>query len=220
MFFILLVASTQNQTIYYVGISSGTILILVLCITIVFCLISKRRKKNTSKTITAEAGKHDYNSIHLNFSEKSMKQFLIGLPPYKGHLDCCLYPSEGVAVETQYEEIRDSRLDPDIEEDIESDWSREMDELSSDVNDDGIHYYIQPVNEYENTELTVYENYMESGGYEDPVSNWRKKEDESKTMDGDGYEIPVKAENVITYKILSRSPVELVLTVDDDSVDF
>ena len=101
------------------------------------------------------------------------------------------------------------------EEDIESDWSKEMDELSSDVNDDGIHYYIQPVNEYENTKFTLYENYMESGGYEDPVIS-RNTEDQSKTEDNDEYEIP---ENVITYNILSRSPMELVLTIDEDTTD-
>ena len=104
----------------------------------------------------------------------------------------------------------------EISERIESDWSREMDELSSDVDDDGIHYYIQPVNEYENTELTVYENYMESGGYEDPVSN-RKTERKSINQDDGGYEIP---ENTLKYNILSRSPVELVLIVEEGSATF
>ena len=32
-----------------------------------------------------------------------------------------------------------------------------------------INYYIHPVNEYENTDWKVYENYMESEGYDDPV---------------------------------------------------
>ena len=125
-----------------------------------------------------------------------------------------------------YEEIRDSMLDDisqiqnhsvdsDLEEDIESDWSQEMDELSSDVNDDGIHYYIQPVNEYENTEFTLYENYMESGGYEDPVSN-RKTDERHRNVNEDGYEIPDNAQNLVMYNILSSSPEELVLTVDED----
>ena len=100
------------------------------------------------------------------------------------------------AADGTYEEIRESRLNPDLEEAVESDWSKEMDELSSDVNDDGIHYYIQPVNEYENTKLTVYENYMESGGYEDPVSN-RKTDDQNIRNDEDGYEIPLKTEKAL-----------------------
>ena len=66
--------------------------------------------------------------------------------------------------ELAYEEIRDSMLDK-MTDGSGSNWSKEMDELSSDVNDDGIHYYIQPVNEYENTEFTLYENYKESREY-------------------------------------------------------
>ena len=123
--------------------------------------------------------------------------------------------SDATAAASTYEEIHDSMLD-EISEKIESDWSKEIDELSSDVNDDGIHYHIQTVNEYENTEFTLYENYMESGGYEDPVCN-RKTGDENKTMDDDGYEVPVKTEEVLTYKMISRSPVELVLIVDEES---
>ena len=116
------------------------------------------------------------------------------------------------------EEMHELSSEVTKEEETWSDWSKEIDELSSDVNDDGIHYYIQPVNEYENTELTVYENYVKSGGYEDPVRNWRKTGDQSKGQDDDGYELPVQTDTVITYNILSRSPVELVLTVED-SVD-
>ena len=129
-----------------------------------------------------------------------------------------------------YEEIRDSMLDDisqiqnrsvdsnlHVEEDIESDWSKEMDELSSDVNDDGIHYYIQPINEYENTEFTLYENYMESGGYEDPVSN-RKTDGRHRSVSEDGCENPVNAQKLVMYDILSSSPEELVLTVDKEIV--
>ena len=103
----------------------------------------------------------------------------------------------------------DSNLQPE-EEDIESDWSKEVDELSS---DDCMTYDILPVNEYENTEFALYENYMESGGYDEPVCA-KDKCNEKKKNDDDGYEIPEKTETTLTYDILSNSPVELFLFVD------
>ena len=75
--------------------------------------------------------------------------------------------SEEAVVETVYEEINESNLDPD-ESLHDNSWSDEFDETSSNPSD-VINYYIQPVNEYENTVLTLYENYMESQGYQDPV---------------------------------------------------
>ena len=122
-----------------------------------------------------------------------------------------------------YEEIRDSHLD--AEESVhDSSWSES--EGTSPNPSDVINYYIQPVNEYENTVLTLYENYMESQGYQDPVSaEGMCKEKEHKTTenssddeaeydqntDDDGYEIPLET---LTYDILSNSPVELFLFVD------
>ena len=129
------------------------------------------------------------------------------------------------AVETVYEEIRDSRLDA-IESMNNSSWSDEFDETSSNPSD-VINYYIQPVNEYENTVLVLYENYMESQGYQDPVCAKDKcmgkdqkvtdsddDDDDDDDVD-DGYEIPEKTETIITYDILSNSPVELFLFVDN-----
>ena len=118
----------------------------------------------------------------------------------------------------------------------ESSWSDGFDETSSNPSD-VINYYIQPVNEYENTVLVLYENYMESQGCQDPVCKKDKcKENEQKANDsndddyndpdvdndghGDdidedaGYEIPEKKEITITYDILSNSPVELFLFVE------
>ena len=129
------------------------------------------------------------------------------------------------AVETVYEEIRDSRLDA-VESMNNSSWSDEFDETSSNPSD-VINYYIQPVNEYENTVLILYENYMESQGYQDPVCEKDKcmgkdqkvtdsddDDDDDDDVD-DVYEIPGKTETIITYDILSNSPVELFLFVDN-----
>ena len=137
--------------------------------------------------------------------------------------------------ETVYEEIRDSRLD--AEEPVnDSSWSDEFDETSSNPSD-VINYYIQPVNEYENTVLVLYENYMESQGYQDPVCAKDKckdnigdddnnddnhdaaaaedDDDEDAGDDEDArYEIPEKTETTLSYDILSNSPVELFLFVD------
>ena len=122
-------------------------------------------------------------------------------------------PDEQVA-ETAYEEINESTMDFDGSMD-ESSWSDEIDETSSNPSD-VINYYIQPVNEYENTVLTLYENYMESDGHQDPVSakdkfNEKKKKDTENT-DDDGYEIPMVT---LTYDILSNSPVEVFLFVEN-----
>ena len=107
----------------------------------------------------------------------------------------------------------------------DSSWSDEIDETCSNPNA-VINYYIQPVNEYENTVLTLYENYMESDGYQDPVCAKDKcKEKEQKVTDSDDddgdenykntdddrYKIPLET---LTYDILPNSPVELFLTVD------
>ena len=133
-----------------------------------------------------------------------------------------------------YEEIRDSRLDAKeaVNESFYDDEEKDVDTTPSDV----INYYIQPVNEYENTVLILYENYMESQGYQDPVcekdkctdnnddGGYDKKSDDDeyekitddeerceKNSDDDGYEIPLET---LTYDILSNSPVELFLFVD------
>ena len=114
----------------------------------------------------------------------------------------------------------------------DSSWSDETEERSP-TQSDVINYYIQPVNEYENTVLILYENYMESQGYQDPICAKEKcKEKEKKATDVDddddddddghddnieeavGYEIPEKTETIIAYDILSNSPVELFLFVD------
>ena len=127
-----------------------------------------------------------------------------------------------------YEEIRDSHLDAD-ESVNDSSWSDGFDETSSNPSD-VINYYIQPVNEYENTVLVLYENYMES---QDPVcekdnckEKTEKREKSTENRDdevvGDddddddgGYEIPEKTQITLTYDILSNSPVELFLFVDN-----
>ena len=110
---------------------------------------------------------------------------------------------------------------------LDSSWSEEEEEPIS-KQSDGIHYYIQPVNEYENTVLTLYENYMESDGYQDPVcaedkSNEKeqKKQKATGSNEGDddddddaGYEIPETTETTLTYDILSNSPDELFLFVE------
>ena len=141
------------------------------------------------------------------------------------------------AAETVYEEIHDSRLDAD-ESLHNSSWSDEFDETGSNPSD-VINYYIQPVNEYGNTVLVLYENYMESQGYQDPVCAKDKCKDNIGDDDNDddnhdaaaaaaddddeadagdnedaGYEIPEKTETTLTYDILSNSPVELFLFVD------
>ena len=123
-----------------------------------------------------------------------------------------------------YEEIRDSHLDAEESVD-DSSWSDEEEDVDT-TPGDVINYYIQPVNEYENTVLILYENYMESDGYQDPVSEKDKckekgrkvtensSDDEAeydKITDDDGYEIPL---DTLTYDILSNSPVELFLFVD------
>ena len=119
-------------------------------------------------------------------------------------------------VDTEYEEIRDSRVN--IEESVEeSSWSKDIEETSTDNAFDAIHYYIQPVNEYENSELKVYENYLQSGGYEEAVYSPKRKSkssDSSQDLSQDEYEVPVKEDNVIKYDILSRSPVEFTLFVE------
>ena len=74
-----------------------------------------------------------------------------------------------------------------------------------------MHYHIQPVNEYENTECTVYENYRESGGYEEAVYSTRSQQKSASSQDG--YEVPLKTEH-LTYDILSESPVEVTFFVD------
>ena len=153
-----------------------------------------------------------------------------------------------------YEEINDSGEgeaddvideNPDIEEGVESSWSEFSDESVT------INYYIHPVNEYENTNWKVYENYMESGGYDDPVcfgevckgqptAKGRKNTEKSKEtekrptagkgqttvvekpeswqivnknsdMDSNEYEIPLRADKVLTYDIISNSPKETLL---------
>ena len=136
----------------------------------------------------------------------------------------CINLDEGPA-ETAYEEINESSMNVDGSMD-ESFWSDASEETGSDV----INYYIQPVNEYENTVLVLYENYMESQGYQDPVcvKDKCKGEDKGKKStasneDDDGYdnksdddddddddddEIPL---TTLTYDILSNSPVELFL---------
>ena len=124
---------------------------------------------------------------------------------------------------------------------LDSSWSEEEQGPISKPSD-GIHYYIQPVNEYENTVLVLYENYMESQGYQDPVCVKDKCKGKEKTTDSndgedddddddddddagddgdnddiddnDGYEIPEMTDTTLTYDILSNSPVELVLFVD------
>ena len=116
--------------------------------------------------------------------------------------------------EAAYEEINESTMNFDGSID-DSSWSDEIDETSSKPSD-VINYYIQPVNEYENTVLTLYENYMESQGYQDPVCakdkcNEKKKKDTENT-DDDEYEIPMVT---LTYDILSNSPVELFLFVEN-----
>ena len=99
-------------------------------------------------------------------------------------------------------------------EETGSDWSKEIEEISS---DDCMTCDIQPVNEYENTEITLYENYMESGGYEDPVCN-RKTDDKNKNVKEDGYDIPDNGQKPVTYDVLSSSPEELVLTIDEGAL--
>ena len=138
------------------------------------------------------------------------------------------------APETVYEEINESSLDADESMD-DSSWNGEIYETSFNSND-VINYYIQPVNEYENTVLILYENYMESQGYQDPVCEKEKCKEKQKSTDSnddnsddyddddaddghndddeddnDGYEIP---ETTLTYDILSNSPVELFLFVE------
>ena len=112
------------------------------------------------------------------------------------------------AVETDYQEIRDSCLDMD-ESQEESSWS-EGNEETSFSSADAIQYYMIPVNEYENSEWKVYENYLQSNGYEEAVYS---PEIQSESLNGsqDSYEL---AENVITYDILSRSPVEVTFFID------
>ena len=76
---------------------------------------------------------------------------------------------------------------------------------------------------------------MESQGYQDPVCAKDKCEEKKKITEktdvvhenntddvddckydgGDGYEVPEKTEMTITYDILSNSPVELFLFVDN-----
>ena len=109
-------------------------------------------------------------------------------------------------IDTVYEEIRDSRLNMEESEE-ESSWSEDIEDTNT---DNAIHYYIQPVNEYENSEWKVYEN-------EEAVNSpERQSESSSSSLDlsQDEYEVPEKAENVITYDILSNSPVELIFYVD------
>ena len=104
----------------------------------------------------------------------------------------------------------------------DSSWSDDEEDVDTPPSD-VINYYIQPVNEYENTILTLYENYMESDGYQDPVcaedkgnEKEQKVNDSSDDDDDDdaGYEIPEVTETKLTYDILSNSPVELFLFVD------
>ena len=149
-----------------------------------------------------------------------------------------------------YEEINDSGEgeaddvideNPDIEEGVESSWSEFSDESVT------INYYINPVNEYENTNWKVYENYMESGGYDDPVCSGEvckgqpagkggtaktmktnQKTEKGQTIevqkpesgqivnkisdtDSNKYDIPVRADTVLTYDIISNSPKETLL---------
>ena len=76
---------------------------------------------------------------------------------------------------------------------------------------------------------------MESQGYQDPVCEKDKCKEKKKVtektdvghenntddvddgddIDDDGYEVPEKTEMTITYDILSNSPVELFLFVDN-----
>ena len=106
-------------------------------------------------------------------------------------------------------------MDFDGSMDDDSFWNGESDDASSNLRD-GFNYYIQPVNEYENTVLTLYENYMESDGYQDPVCEKDKFEEKKQQVtcktDEDGYEIPMVT---LTYDILSSSPVELFLFVEN-----
>ena len=125
----------------------------------------------------------------------------------------------------------------------DSSWSDEVDETNPNPSD-VINYYIQPVNEYENTVLVLYENYMESQGYQDPVCAKDKcnekgekehiatdstdedfchdnntndvddNDDDDNTDKDNGYEIPETTQATLKYDILSNSPVELFLFVD------
>ena len=110
--------------------------------------------------------------------------------------------------ETVYEEIRDSHLDPHVE-DVSPGRSSSWSEDSS--FDDTIHYYIQPVNEYENTVWTVYENYKQSDdGYEEGVKSQDiQSKSSSNNSQQDGYEIPETHKHHLTYEILSGSPEEV-----------
>ena len=59
-----------------------------------------------------------------------------------------------------------------------------------------------------------HEDYLQSDGYEDAVYNPGRQSESSNSsqdLNQDGFEVPVKAENVITYDIESRSPVELTM---------
>ena len=119
------------------------------------------------------------------------------------------------AIETEYQEVRDSCLDKDESLD-ENSWSDEIDETS--INDptstciDAIQYYMQPVNEYVNSDWKVYENYLQSDGYEEAVYSSNRQSTFSNCSQA-GYEVPVKTETTITYDSISRSPVEFTLSV-------
>ena len=116
-------------------------------------------------------------------------------------------------VESEYQDIDESCLDMDAAP-YDSSWSEAIEETSFN-SVDSIHYYIQPVNEYENSEWKVYENYLQSDGYEEAVynperhsvsSNSDSNQDINESKD-------VNTEGMITYDIFPSSPVELTLFV-------
>ena len=124
-----------------------------------------------------------------------------------------------------YEEIRVSCLN--VEDSLEeSSWSENTEKANNENATeatenavDAIHYDTMPVNEYENSMWIPYENYLRSDGYEEAVYSPERKSgssDSSQDLSQDGYEVPVKAENVITYDIVSKSSEELMLFVETD----
>ena len=220
----------------YLWIGIGTLLILIIATTVLLCILRWKMLKTPATILVPDTGRaeHWYKQLKVIKITIFVFPFLFIMPHEI---------SDVRAAETVYEEIRDSHLDAD-ESLHDSYWSDEFDETSSNPSD-VINYYIQPVNEYENTVLTLYENYMESQGYQDPVcakdeckekkqkaaddtdvddadaadddeENRYDNNENNEDYDDDGeYEIP---ETNLTYDIQSNSPVQLFLFVDLDSL--
>ena len=111
-----------------------------------------------------------------------------------------------------------------------SDHSDDFDEFST-YSMSTVHYYMQPVPDYENSFWTFYENCCNSDGYEVPLADEQKFSEDNdyddcaventEKVDGrseekavDTIESDEEIDEVLTYEIIPVSPVELLLFID------